>query len=300
MKYKYSIAVCFVVFIIWGFIQDIGLEEIIKNGAQLEKLSDGFLFTEGPTSDQEGNVFFTDQPNDRILVWKVNGVLETFLQPCGRSNGLSFDNDGNLWACADENNELWMINKDKSISKFPYKYNDNLLNGPNDLWIAPDGGLYFSDPFYKRSWWKHASMPQNLQCVYYVSPDKKTLTRIIEDLKQPNGIVGTPDGKALYIADIGADKTWKYSIKKDGSVDNKQLFCESGSDGMTIDTQGNIYITGKGVTIFNKNGKKIGNIAVPENWTANVCFGDKDLKSLYITASKGLYRIKLKVKGTRG
>jgi gluconolactonase len=285
--------------ILSGFIKDDGLNSIIEDGAQLEKLADGFLFTEGPSADSEGNVFFTDQPNDRIMLWRVSGVLETFLQPSGRSNGLSFDNNGNLWACADEKNEFWMIDKEKKVTVFPFKYKEKLLNGPNDLWIAADGGIYFTDPFYKRPWWEHNSMPQEIQGVYYISPDMKTVTRIIDDLKQPNGIVGTPDGKTLFVADIGANKTWKYSVSKDGTVNNKQLFCELGSDGMTIDSKGNIYLTGKGVTIFDKSGKKIGNIPVAENWTANVCFGDKDLKSLFITASKGLYRIKLKVKGTK-
>jgi gluconolactonase len=300
MKHIQSFYAILFVLILCGFSQDDNLKNIIQDGAKLEKLADGFLFTEGPTADLDGNVYFTDQPNDRIMVWRVSGVLETFLQPSGRSNGLQFDNNGTLWACADEKNELWMIGNDKTITKFPFKYHEKLLNGPNDLWIASDGGIYITDPFYKRPWWAHTSMPQELQGVYYISPDKKSLTRIIEDLKQPNGIVGTPDGKTLFVADIGDNKTWKFSINKDGSVGNKQLFCELGSDGMTIDSRGNIYLTGKGVTIFDKNGKKIGNIPVPEGWTANVCFGDKDLKSLYITASKALYKIKLKVKGTRG
>ena len=136
--------------------------------------------------------------------------------------------------------------------------------------------------------------------MYYFAPDHKTLIRVIDDLVQPNGIVGTPDGKTLYVADIGDNKTWSYTITEDGSLRNKKLFCEMGSDGMTIDVKGNIYLTGKGVLIFNKNGRHIGNIDVPEKWTANVCFGDKDMKSLYITSSKGLYRIRIKVKGTTG
>lgn len=300
MKNRKSFLALLLFFILCSFAQDDGLNRIIQDGAQLEKLADGFLFTEGPSADSEGNVFFTDQPNDRIMVWRASGVLETFLQPGGRSNGLAFDNNGNLWACADEKNEFWMIAKDKNISIFPFRFKEKLLNGPNDLWIAADGGIFFTDPYYKRPWWEHNSMPQEIQGVYFVSPDMKTVTRIINDLKQPNGIVGTPDGKTLFVADIGANKTWKYTVNKDGTVDNKQLFCELGSDGMTIDSKGNIYLTGKGVTVFDKNGKKIGNIPVPENWTANVCFGDKDMKSLFITASKGLYRIKLKVKGTRG
>jgi gluconolactonase len=300
MKYIIFFLAFLLFFTFCGFLQDKGLDSIIQSGAQLDKLADGFLFTEGPSSDDDGNVFFTDQPNDRIMVWRVSGVLETFLQPCGRSNGLSFDHKGNLWACADEKNEFWMIGKDKSIIKYPFKYNEKLLNGPNDLWIASNGGIYFTDPFYKRPWWEHSSMPQDIQGVFYVNPVSKTITRIADDLKQPNGIVGTPDGRSLYVADIGANKTWKFSVKKDGSVDNKQLFCELGSDGMTIDSEGNLYLTGNGVTIFDKTGKKLGNIPVPEGWTANVCFGDKDLKSLFITASKGLYRIRLKIKGTRG
>ena len=300
MKYKQSLYAFIIVLLIYGFSQVDSINKIIQDGAQLEKLADGFLFTEGPTADNDGNVFFTDQPNDRVMVWRTSGVLETFLQPSGRSNGLSFDISGNLWSCADEKNELWMINKDKAVKKFPFKYNEKLLNGPNDLWIASDGGIYFTDPYYQRSWWEHKAMPQDIQGVYYVSPDKKSVRRIISDLKQPNGIVGTPDGKTLFVADIGAEKTWKFSLNQDGTVGEKQLFCDLGSDGMTIDSEGNIYLTGNGVTIFDKSGKKIVNIPVPEGWTANVCFGDKDFKSLFITASKGLYRIKLKIKGTRG
>lgn len=284
----------------FSFIQKEVEPEIIQSGEKIEKLADGFLFTEGPTADADGNVYFTDQPNDRILVWKNSTGLSTFMQPSGRSNGLAFDNKGSLWACADEKNEFWKIEKNKSHINLPLKYDNRLLNGPNDLWITEAGGIYFTDPYYQRPWWKHISMPQNWQGVYYLNPDHKTLTRLIDDLKQPNGIVGTPDGKVLYIADIGANKTYSYTIMPDGSLTDKKLFCELGSDGMTIDSEGNIYLTGKGVTIFDKNGKQTGHIEVPEDWTANVCFGDPDLKSLFITASKGLYRVKLKVKGTKG
>jgi gluconolactonase len=219
------------------------------------------------------------------------------MQPSGRSNGLFFDRQGNLWSCADEKNELWKIGMDRTVEVIVELYNGKLLNGPNDLWIAPDGAIYFTDPFYTRSWWDHKSMQQDKQCVYYLAPDHKTLRRVAEDLVQPNGIIGAADGKTLYVADIGNRKTWSYTVNSDGSLGNKKLFCEMGSDGMTIDKKGNIYITGKGVTIYDKTGKQIGNIAVPENWTANVTFGDRDRKSLYITASKGLYRIRTRIKG---
>jgi gluconolactonase len=280
--------------------QDDGLAKLIKPGAQLEKLADGFQFTEGPSSDRDGNICFTDQPNNRILIWNNATGLSVFMEPAGRSNGLAFDSDGNLWSCADEKNELWKITPDKKVEKILNTYNGTLLNGPNDLWIGPDGGIFFTDPFYKRDWWDHTDMPQEKQCVYYLKPDHKSLIRVEEDLMQPNGIVGTPDGKKLFVADIRGNKTWSYTINPDGTLSEKTLFCEHGSDGMTIDSEGNIYLTGTGVAVFDKTGKWLGHIAVPESWTANVCFGDRDLKSLYITASKGFYRIKMRIKGTKG
>jgi len=300
MKMNNIIAAVILLTVLGSFREDTALNKIITAGSSPEKLADGFLFTEGPTANNDGNVYFTDQPNDRIMVWKTGGTLETFLKPSGRSNGLATDRNGNLWACADENNELWMVDKNKNVQKHPFTYNNKPLNGPNDLWIDAAGGIYFTDPFYKRPWWEHTTMPQDIQGVYYITPDMQTVTRIIDDLKQPNGIVGSADGKSLYVADIGANRTYRYDIEKNGIVTNKKLFCELGSDGMTIDSKGNIYLTGKGVTIFDNKGALIGNIPVPEGWTANVCFGDKDLKSLFITASKSLYRIRVKVKGTRG
>jgi gluconolactonase len=270
--------------------------KIIAPGATVQKLAGDFVFTEGPASDQKGNVFFTDQPNDRILKWRVDGKLSTFMQPCGRANGLSFDREGYLWACADEKNELWRIDREGKPKVIVRDYKGKLLNGPNDLWLRPAGGLYFTDPYYQRSYWERGPREMD-ECVYYLAPDNQTLTRVIDDLKQPNGIIGTPDGKLLYVTDIGAGKTYRYRIQTDGTLKEKTLFCEMGSDGMTIDDQGNIYLTGKGVSVFDPTGKKIEQIDVPEPWTANVCFGGKDRKTLFVTASKGLYALRMAVKG---
>jgi len=277
--------------------QDDGLSEILKPGASLVKLAGEFSFTEGPAADKAGNVYFTDQPNDRIMKWSTKGVLSTFMQPSGRSNGMFFDSKDNLWSCADEKNEIWRIKPGEKPEVIALEYEGKLMNGPNDLWVSPEGNIFFTDPFYRRSWWKHSEMPQEKQCVYFLSADRKVLKRVEEELLQPNGIVGTPDGKTLYVADIKANKTWSYTINPDGSLSDKKLFCELGSDGMTIDSKGNIYLTGKGVTVFDKTGKKLGNIAVPENWPANVCFGGKDRKKLFITANKGLYSISTRYKG---
>ena len=266
-------------------------------GAKPEKLSGGFEFTEGPAVDGEGNVFFTDQPNDRILEWSVEGKLSTFLHPCGRSNGLYFDAKGDLIACADEKNQLWAIDRKGKVTVLAKDYQGKLLNGPNDVWVHPDGRIYFTDPLYKRSYWKRGPMEQDGQHVYLLSADRKELRRVIGDLTQPNGIVGTPDGKKLYVADIGAGKTYAYDIGEGERLSGKKLFCAMGSDGMTLDERGDVYLTGKGVTIFDPAGKKLAQIEITEPWTANVCFGGKDWKTLFITASKNLYAVRMTVQG---
>ncbi len=271
---------------------------VIAPGAKLRKLAGDFLFTEGAACDADGNVYFTDQPNDRILEWSVDGELTTFLRPSGRSNGLCFDSAGNIWAGADEKNELWRIDPSKKIEVVLGDRDGKLLNGPNDIWIRPDGGLYFSDPYYQREYWKHQAPEQDRQCVYFLAPDRRRLIRVVEDLVQPNGLIGTPDGKTLYVADLGANKTYRYAIQPDGSLTGRTLFCGMGSDGMTIDAQGNVYLTNKGVTIFDRDGERIAHIDVPgEPWTGNVCFGGKDRRTLFITAGKGLYAMRMNVAG---
>jgi gluconolactonase len=266
-------------------------------GAKVEKLSGGFKFTEGPASDAAGNVYFTDQPNDRIHVWGVDGKLTTLLEPCGRSNGLCFDKDGTLWACADEKNELWKIDvKTKARTVVAKDFNGKLLNGPNDVWVSANGTAYFTDPFYKRNYWSRGPAEQDKPCVYAVSA-KGVVTRANDELRQPNGIIGTPDGKTLYVADIGGRKTYAFDVAAKGTLTNKRLFCDQGSDGVTIDDAGNVYLTGRGVSVYDKAGKKIDQIDVPEAWTANVCFGGADKSTLFITASTGLYAVKMKTKG---
>jgi gluconolactonase len=271
--------------------------EIIAPGAKVEKLAGDYRFTEGPAADATGAVYFTDQPNDRILKWSPSGEVATFMQPCGRSNGLCFDKQGNLWACADEKNELWCIDPEGRVTVAVKEYQGKLLNAPNDLWIRPDGGIYFTDPFYKRDYWNRGPMEQDVQGVYFLSPDRKKLTRVADDLATPNGVIGTPDGKTLYVADLRAKKTFAYNIQQDGRLTKKRLFCALGSDGMTIDNRGNVYLTGRGVTVFDKTGRQIENIPVDERWTANVCFGGEDRRTLFITASRGVYGLRMQVHG---
>ena len=276
-------------------------EDIIANGAKVEKIAEGFSFTEGPTVDAFGNVYFTDQPNDRIHKWSVDDEKVTlFMEKTGRANGLYFDRQGNLLSCSDMDNEIWSITMDKNHTILVTDFERKNLNGPNDLWVHPNGNIYFTDPLYKRDYWtRDPAKQQPGEYVYLFSPQTKKLITVAVDLVKPNGIVGTTDGKSLYVADIGGRKTYVFDIQNDGVLANKRLFCEMGSDGMTIDNKGNIYLTGNGVTVYNPQGEKIAQIPIEAKWSANICFGGKNRDILFITASEYLYSLKMKVKGTQ-
>lgn len=271
----------------------------VAKNAQPVLLSSDFKFTEGPAVDAHGNVFFTDQPNDRIMKWATDGGITEYMKGAGRSNGLYFDRRGNLISCADEKNELWSIDKNKNVTVLITDYKGRKLNGPNDLWVDGKGGVYITDPYYQRDYWTRTQKEIEQENVYYLTPDRKELRMVMDGFIRPNGIIGTADGRYLYIADIGADKTYRFNIQSDGSLAGKKLFVEMGSDGMTIDEKGNIYLTGKGVTVFNPAGKQIEHIDIPEDWTANLCFGGKDRKTLFITASKSVYTLQMNVRGVK-
>ncbi|GAA4467371.1 SMP-30/gluconolactonase/LRE family protein [Nibrella saemangeumensis] len=273
--------------------------KVVAPGATVQRVSNQFSFTEGPAVDKKGNIYFTDQPNDKIWKYDTDGTLSLFMDKTGRSNGMYFDKKGNLISCADEKNELWSISPDKEVTVLMSDYKGKKLNGPNDLWIDPKGNIYFTDPYYQRAWWERKKPDVEGQHVYYLPKGQKEPIPVSTDFKQPNGIIGTPDGKYLYVADIGDRKTYKFDISKDGTLTNRQLFAPMGSDGMTLDNQGNLYITGQGVTIFDPSGKKIGNIPVPSRWTANVTFGGKDRKTLFITATESVYTVPMRVKGIK-
>jgi gluconolactonase len=272
-------------------------ENVVASGALLQKLAGGFAFTEGATCDARGNVFFVDQPNNSIMKWSADGKLSTFLHPSGHANGMCFDAKGNLIVCADEKNELWSVAPNKKVTVLVTNYQGKYLNGPNDVWITPNGAMFITDPFYKRAWWDHDKMPQDSEQVYYLSPDCREFRRLTSDLGEPNGIAGTPDGKHLYVADFHFKRTYHYDILPDGSLTNKTVFCGMGSDGMTMDEEGNIYLTGHGITVFDRFGTQIEHIDVPENWVGNLCFGGLDRRTLFITASTSLYSIHMRVRG---
>lgn len=274
------------------------LSGLIVPGAKLILVDSGFSFTEGAAVDRKGNVFFTDQPNNRIWEYGVNGKLSLFMDSAGRSNGMYFDGAGNLVSCADEKDELWSISPDKKVTVLAKDFRGHLFNGPNDLWINRQNGvIYFTDPYYQRPYWTRTKPDLDGMKVYALSKGGDQARVVASTLIKPNGIVGAPDGKTLYVADIQGNKIYKFGINRDGSLTEGKVFVEKGADGITLDERGNLYLAGNGVTVYDTAGNKIAHIPVPAKWTANLCFGGKDKRTLFLTASQYVFTIRMRVKG---
>lgn len=268
------------------------LDALIAPGAKIVKLADGFKFTEGAASDSQGNVFFTDIPNARIHKWSVDGKLSLARENTNQANGLFFDSWGNMIACEGGAGRVTMWDMTKGIlTNIAPTYDGKPFNSPNDLWIDPEGGIYFTDPRYG----DESNLPQDGQNVYYIRAEKCCIDRVTTDLKKPNGIIGTPDGQRLFVADHGASATYVFDINYGGSVGEKRLFAPQGSDGMELDEKGNVYLTDQDITVYSPEGNKLGVIDVPEV-PANLCFGGPDHKTLFITAQTSLYALKMAVR----
>ena len=269
-----------------------GLADLVAEGATLTKLAGDFRFTEGPAVDRAGNLYFSDIPNEKIHKWSVDGKLSTVREMSGGANGLYFAANGDLYACEGTARRVTSMTPEGKVSVLASSFAGKKLNSPNDLWIDKKGGIYFTDPRYGNM----ENIEQDGFHVYYISADRKKVTRVISDLVKPNGIKGTADNKTLYVADAGGRKIYAYRIRKPGMIGDRRTICDEGSDGMTLDSEGNIYITTAAVQIYSPRGVKLGTIAGPEG-PANVCFGGPERDTLFITARTSLYSIKMKVRG---
>ncbi len=300
---------------------------LVSRNGELVTLAEGFSFTEGPAVDRRGNVFFTDQPNDRIHRWDARtGEVTLFLQGTGRANGMYFDHRGNLIAAADMHGELWKIRPNGSHVVLVDNHEGKLLNGPNDLWINPnDGGMYITDPIFPRGYWaagdprqqpweptRSEQSPQGKGGhVYYLPPGPahggRKLVRVTSDAlgwesdAWPNGVVGTPDGRKLYVNKWYYDNkggTWVFDVKRNGRLANMRKFTDWGGDGMSMDEHGNVYISnGEGVLAFDPNGNNILRIPIGGGATNNT-FAGRDGRTLFITGPvTKVTAIRMNVKG---
>lgn len=267
----------------------------IAPGAELREVRGGFAFTEGPVADAQGNLYFTDLGNSRIHHLSLNGELSLVRENTNRANGLAFDEEGRLLACEGGAKRLSAMATDGSITVLVDSYEGKPLNSPNDLWIDNKGGIYFTDPNYGEA----SNLTQDGEHVYYLPPNGGALRRVVSDMSKPNGIIGTPDNKKLYVADTALQKVFVFDINEDASLGPKTEFVDSGSDGVTLDERGNLYITWReGVGIYDQSGERVDFIKVSPMPT-NVAFAGEDHKTLYVTARTSLYAIDMGVKGQR-
>ena len=279
-------------------------QSLVAPGASVVQLAGGFRFTEGPAADSKGNVYFVDEQSSRIHRWCVTeNRVSVFIEESAHANGMYFDKNDNLYVCEGGTGSVVRYTLDGERTVVANKFGARHFNKPNDLWVDPKGGIYFTDPVYGRNF----HVVQGGEHVYYISPDRSKITRVIEatgpqgEFVKPNGVIGTPDGKFLYVADIDGRVVYRYDIQEDGTLTGKHAFASPYAvDGMTIDERGNVYLTPWNirnvVIIYSPEGREIERIAIPEQ-PANVTFGGRDFRTLFITAHSGLYAVEMTVRG---
>ena len=268
---------------------------------EIVKLHTGFKFTEGPAADRDGNVYFSDIPNERIHKVDAKGKLSVFREKSNRANGLMLNAKGEIVACEMDGRIVAYSPDGQSRRVLADKYEGKRFNAPNDLVIDRQGGIYFTDPAFSAP----MPLPQGKTCVYYLSTSGD-VTRLIDDLPNPNGVTLAPDEKTLYVIPSGQAEMMAYPVEAPGKIGKGKVFCKlqqkreggkSGGDGLTIDTKGNLYITSElGLQVFNPSGDLLGIIALPEQ-PANVDFGGPDMKTLYVTARTSLYTVSMEATG---
>jgi gluconolactonase len=267
----------------------------------VKQVATGFGFTEGPAWDGKGLLYFTDIPNARIHKVDAAGEVTVFVEDSGPCNGLMFNAKGELYAC-NMGGELVAWDVATGAKRvLAGQYDGKRFNAPNDLVIDAAGGVYFTDPMFRAP----QPLPQGGQGVYYLSASRE-LTRLIEDLPAPNGILLSIDEKTLYVLPSMSSEMMAYPVEADGKIGEGRVFCKvknadggdrGGCDGATIDEHGNLYLTTElGVQVFSPEGEAQGVIEFPEQ-PSNCTFGGADGKTLYVTARTSLYSVPMEVKG---
>jgi gluconolactonase len=289
-------------------VRDSRFSSVVGDAIVFEPLGVGFLFTEGPLWDaKERALLFSDMPGNQIRRWSARGGVKSFRKPSNMANGLAWDREGRLLACEHATSRVTRSEADGAITVIASHHDGKELNSPNDIVVKRDGGIYFTDPTYGRAEFYGVKREPELafRGVYRADPDGGGLTLLADDFGQPNGLCFSADERLLFVNDTERQHIRVFDVLPDGGLANSRVWAETtgegagAPDGMKIDSGGNLYCCGPGgIHVFDANAKCLGVIRVPE-YTANFNWGDADLKSLFITASTSLYRIRVKVAGRR-
>src|SRR6266516_6260656 len=287
------------------------LHELVDENAEVERLATGFTFTEGPIWMPDGSLHFSDMPGDKRRRWHPEEGVTVLRDPSNKCNGVTLDNDGNLIVCEHVTSSVVRESPDGSKREaLATHWGDNELNSPNDVIVASDGSILFSDPTYGRMPGFGLEREQDLdfQGVYRIPAGGGDLQLLVDDFKQPNGLCFSPDESLLYVNDTERAHIRVFDVGPDHQLSNGRVFAENIGDGdlakgvvdgMKIDERGDVYVTGpEGIWVFSPEGEHLGTIQVPEP-TGNLNWGDDDWKSLSIPSSTSLYRVRMKVGGNR-
>jgi gluconolactonase len=287
------------------------LRVLVDENAEVEQIATGFTFTEGPIWMADGSLHFSDMPGDKRRRWHPKEGVTVLRDPSNKCNGMTLDNEGNLIVCEHVTSSVVREYPDGTRQTLATHWGDKELNSPNDVIVSRDGSIIFTDPTYGRMAGFGLEREQDLdfQGVYRIPADGGDLELLVDDFAQPNGLCFTVDESQLYINDTERAHVRVFDVGPDHRLSNGRVFAHSIGDGdlakgglvdgMKLDEQGNVYVTGPdGVWVFAPDGEHIGTIQVPEN-VGNVNWGDSDWQTLYIPASTSVYRIRLKVAGNR-
>ena len=289
-------------------IRDERFRQVVDGDSQLEQVATGFVFTEGAMwNGKTRELVFSDMPGDIVRKWSAEKGVTVYRQPSNKANGHYYDLEGRLVSCEHSTSRVIREEHDGSITVLATHCEGKELNSPNDVIVKSDGAIYFSDPTYGRMDGFGLLREQELdfQGVYRIDPESDDLTLLASDFGQPNGLTFSVDEQQLFVNDTDRGHVRVFDVGADGSISGGDVWAtpegpgDGGVDGMKIDSEGNLFVTGPGgIFVYSPDATCLGVIQLPEV-AANFTWGDDDLQTLYINASTSLYRTRVQVPGRR-
>lgn len=289
-------------------IRDEKFRAVVGDDVEIEEVGSGFAFTEGPIWNHvEKHLTFSDIPGNIMRRWRPDGSIEPWRQPSNMANGNTYDCEGRVVTCEHATSRVTRTERDGTLTVLATHYGDKELNSPNDIIVKSDGSIYFTDPGFGRMEYFGRPREQQLsfQGVYRLDPDSREVTLLVDDFDQPNGLCFSLEESQLFINDTMRAHIRVFDVNREGLLENGRVWAEvtggrdGAPDGMKIDSQGNLYVTGPGgIHVFDPDAACLGVIKMPQG-CANFCWGDDDLKSLFVTASTSLYRVRVQIAGRR-